>query len=464
MQINSQLTPKDLLPAVQNVFALASGKIPRLDRRWNPADGSPVFTINGKYTARGWTEWTQGFQYGSAILTYDATSDTKLLDLGKTRTIERMSPHITHTGVHDHGFNNISTYGALRRLMREGRIPHNDWELRFYEMALLASGSVQAMRWSPTIDNLGYVYSFNGPQSLFIDTIRSMRSLALAHQLGHTLLGENDQRISLLERLIKHGLTTAKYNLYYGNNRDIYDTPATRGRTAHEAIFNTNDGRFRCPSSQQGYSPFSTWTRGLAWAALGFAEQLEFLSTLGDDSFKFSSTPEKQQVISTFETAARAACDFYIEHSALDGICYWDTGAPGMAHLGDYRARPADPWNEHEPVDSSAGAIAAQGLLRLGKYSGGTDGARYTQAGLAIANSLFTEPYLSKHPDHEGILLHSVYHRPNGWDNIPAKRKVPCDESSMWGDYHALELALLIKKLATGEYLRFFDSDKKVSI
>ena len=53
-------------------------------------------------------------------------------------------------------------------------------------------------------------------------------------------------------------------------------------------------------------------------------------------------------------------------------------------------------------------------------------------------------------------LLHSVYHRPNGWDHVPRGRKVPCGESSMWGDYHALELALLIKRLAEGRYLTFF--------
>ena len=34
-----------------------------------------------------------------------------------------MASHLTHVGVHDHGFNNVSTYGNLLRLMREGRIP-----------------------------------------------------------------------------------------------------------------------------------------------------------------------------------------------------------------------------------------------------------------------------------------------------------------------------------------------------
>ena len=44
------------------------------------------------------------------------------------------------------------------------------------------------------------------------------------------------------------------------NRRDIYDV---RGRVAHEALFDTLDGSFRAPSTQQGYSPFSTWARGL---------------------------------------------------------------------------------------------------------------------------------------------------------------------------------------------------------
>ena len=72
-------------------------------------------------------------------------------------------------------------------------------------------------------------------------------------------MGENDKRISLLDRLLKHAEATARYSVYYGEGRDSYDV---RGRTAHESIFNVNDGNYRCPNSQQGYSPFSTWTRG----------------------------------------------------------------------------------------------------------------------------------------------------------------------------------------------------------
>ncbi len=369
-----------------------------------------------------------------------------------------MTAHVTHIGVHDHGFNNISTYGNLRRLMREGRIPHDEWEMRFYEMALKASGAVQAARWSDVADGHGYIYSFNGPHSLFVDTIRTVRILGLAHQLGHCLMGESDQRISLLERLIRHARATAAFSIYYGEGRDAYDV---RGRAAHEAIFNRNDGRFRCPSTQQGYSPFSTWTRGLAWAMLGFAEELEFLSTLSSDELEpFGG---RSQILSEFEKSARATCDFYLDNSASDGIVYWDTGAPGLAQLGDYLDRPAEPTNDFEPVDASASVIGAQGLLRLGRFleTNGeeTDGRRYFQAGLTVAGRLMEEPYLSTDPAHQGMLLHSIYHRPNGWDTIHEGSKIPHSDSSMWGDYHLLELANLIKRLYGNEpYPTFFDA------
>jgi hypothetical protein len=459
LKINRQLTTASLALRARRVFELSAAKIMALEKTWDSSRGTPVFTVQGKYTTRGWTEWTQGFRHGSVLLQFDATSDERFLELGRRGTREAMAAHISHVGVHDHGFNNVSTYGNLWRLMREGRIPPDERENDFLELALKVSGAVQAARWTEAKDGCGYIYSFNGPHSLFVDTLRSLRALALANQLGHVLMGEQDRKISLLDRLLCHARTTARYNIFYGEGRDIYDVP---GRTAHESIFNCNDGSYRCPSSQQGYSPFSTWTRGLAWAVLGFAEQVEFLTqVLVDANLPDSLHLSVRENCTLFLRAATVTADYYLQLCCVDGIPPWDTGAPGLVALGDYLNRPSDPFNDFEPVDSSAAAIAAQGLLRLGNHLVDTGqrsaGRKYFQAGLTVANTLFAEPYLATASRHQGLILHSVYHRPNGWDTVPRGQRVPNGESSMWGDYHARELALMILRDAEGlPYYRFF--------
>ncbi len=457
MHIQSDLTPQALLPKITRFAELAGPKILSLHESWDPGRGSPVITANGQYTSRSWTDWTSGFFIGLAILQYDLVGDTTFLEIGRAKTRLLMAPHVSHLGVHDHGFNNVSTYGNLRRLMLAERIPYDAYELHFYELALKLSGAIQAARYSTTNTGKGYICSFNGPHSLFADTIRSLRSLMLAHQLGHVLMGEGEERIDLLHRALEHAETTAAFNVYFGSGRDIYDVP---GRVAHESIFNTRDGQYRCPSTQQGYSPFSTWTRGAAWIILGYAEQLEFIQTIDDGALE--AFGGRAGVDEAFLRVLRATCDYYIDHySCRDGIPFWDTGAPALTQLGDYRRSASDPFNDYEPVDSSAAAITAQGLIRLGRTlsqrGAETEGARYLGAGLTIAATIFSEPYLSTDPDHQGLLLHNAYHRPNGWDAMAEERKVPSNESSMWGDYHAMELALLIARMAEGHYLTFFD-------
>jgi hypothetical protein len=232
-----------------------------------------------------------------------------------------------------------------------------------------------------------------------------------------------------------------------------------RGRVAHESLFDVVDGSFRCPSTQQGYSPFTTWTRGQAWVLLGFAEELEYLKAVS--AAELGPLGGRTAVEGFMREAACATADHYLEVTPSDGIPYWDTGAPGLVRLPDHRTRPADPENDEEPVDSSAAAIAAQGLLRLGRVleraGEAPDGRRYAQAGLVVARTLFAPPYLSEAPTHQGLLLHSVYHRPNGWDHVPPGRRIPCGESSQWGDYHLRELALVVQRLADGgPYYVFF--------
>ncbi|MFG0247964.1 MAG: glycosyl hydrolase, partial [Phycisphaeraceae bacterium JB051] len=191
MKIDNKLKPSDLTVAIEKVLTLAARKVKSIDKSWKPESGTPVFTVKGKYTSMGWTEWTQGFMFGNILLAGDGLDDAKLMKLGTDRTLQYMLPHVTHIGVHDHGFNNLSTYGNIIRLIREKKLKDTAGIEETCKTAVAASGAVQASRWSGVRQEfkdkhsaktrmLGYIYSFNGPHSLFIDTMRTTRILGVA--------------------------------------------------------------------------------------------------------------------------------------------------------------------------------------------------------------------------------------------------------------------------------------------
>ena len=122
-------------------------------------------------------------------------------------------------------------------------------------------------------------------------------------------------------------------------------------------------------------------------------------------------------------------------------------GAAGLAALGYFAAS----GNLSHLIEST--------LLSL-ESEDGQKGERYCQAGLTIADTLLGEPHLSTDREHQGLLLHSIYHRPNGWDYVPPGKKIPCGESCMWGDYHLMELGVYIHRLASnGIYHTFYLDD-----
>ena len=291
-------------------------------------------------------------------------------------------------------------------------------------MALKASGAVQARGGATTIDGDGYIYSFNGPHSLFSDTIRSLRALALSHQLGHVLMAENDERDFAVGRLVAARPDDRQVQRLLRRGTRRLRRPRPGGPREH---LQHQRRPLPLPSTQQGYSPFSTWTRGLAWIMAGYPEQLEFLASVNDDELEPLRRTEEIRRADDAGRRGRPAISI-IESTPTDGVPYWDTGAPGLVHLGDYQNRPADPFNDFEPVDSSAAAIAAKGCLRLGRYlrqRGEQErGSRYWQAGLTVLRTLLDEPYLSVEPDHQGLLLHTIYHRPRGWDHVPEGSKI----------------------------------------
>lgn len=96
LRINHALRPAHLHGKIDRLWRLSSAKIAAIEKRYDTSKGSPVFTVRGQYTARGWTEWTQGFQYGSAILQFDATGDKRYLRIGREKTVQVMAGHVTH--------------------------------------------------------------------------------------------------------------------------------------------------------------------------------------------------------------------------------------------------------------------------------------------------------------------------------------------------------------------------------
>src|SRR4051812_25909106 len=98
---NTSIASSDLKKKLEKFWGLSAEKIFLIEKNYDTSKGSPVFTVNGNYTTRGWTEWTQGFQYGSMILHYDATGERSLLDKARKYTVEKMTPHVSHSGVHD---------------------------------------------------------------------------------------------------------------------------------------------------------------------------------------------------------------------------------------------------------------------------------------------------------------------------------------------------------------------------
>ena len=192
-----------------------------------------------------------------------------------------------------------------------------------------------------------------------------MRALVVAHQLGHALMGEGDKPINLLHRAIEHARTTSRFNVYFGEGRDIYDVS---GRVVHESIFNRNDGCYRCPSTQQGYTPFSTWTRGAAWIITGYPEQLEFLQTVKASRAQGGGWQGRGGEDVSPHGAGRPPITISMATPAWTAFLIGMTGPRNLHRLGDYRKKKSDPYNDWEPIDSSAAAIAAQGLIRLGLY------------------------------------------------------------------------------------------------
>jgi len=382
MIISENINEAKLKSRFEHAFHFGVSQLERMLKKWPVNQPAPIHTRNGIWYRPEfiWTDWCPGFYAGMMWLALEQTGEGKWRRAAEeyTRALESRK---FDRDVHDLGFIFMSTFDRWYRLTGDDD-PASSW----IKQILVTAGTTQSLRWKDTGED-HYIYSFHGPQSLFIDIMMNIRLLFRAHQLG----AEQE----LFRKAATHARTTEKYLVRKRGNR-IMDR---EGSVIHEGIFNPVHGDFRNLSTQQGYSPFTCWARGLAWAIYGFTDT--FLYT-GDPLF--------------LETAERCAV-FYLENTPENGIPFWDYGAPNIPD---------------EPLDSSAAAIVAGAFWKLKSIQGtARASSNYRKAALTILDSLTSDDFLGNHePGYEGILRHGVYHRPMNWG---------VDESVMWGDYFFME-------------------------
>jgi unsaturated chondroitin disaccharide hydrolase len=387
MRLDRSLTRQQLQPRLERAFALGVTQLERMLDKWPSDRPAPIYTENGIWIrpAFVWTDWCPGFFAGLMWLAYERTLDEKWLHRAEIYTRQLEHRKFDRT-VHDLGFIFMSTFDRWYRLL-----PDDDPTKSWLREVMITAATVQSFRWQDSGED-HYIYSFHGPQSLFIDIMMNIRLLLRGHELG---AGDELRR-----KAIAHACTTEKYLVQKAGSR-MMDAD---GMVVHEAIFNPVTGEFRNLSTQQGYSPFTCWARGLAWATYGFTDV--YLYT-GERLF--------------LETAERCA-GFYLENTPDGGVPFWDYGAPRIPN---------------EPVDSSAAAIISGAFWKLKKIETSSRGSEaYGRAALTIMSTLTSDEFLGSHdPGYEGTLRNGVYHRPMGWG---------VGESVMWGDYFFMEALQMI--------------------
>ena len=382
---------------------------------------TPMYTVGGRWNREGerWTHWCEGFFPGILWLLFESTGAEEWARQARTLS-RRLERRQYDRSVHDLGFLFLSTYLREYFLTGEGHLRD----------VLVQAGRTLALRRQKG----GYLASFVGPQSLFIDVMMNV---------GLIFFAARETADEDLFQIAREHCRTTQRRLVRPD-----------GGTAHEGIFDVETGEFLRQSTHQGCHADSTWTRGLAWAISGFT-----------DAWGWTCESE-------FLDTARRCADCYLRRAPAALVPPWDfdlnvvaslreaggqsasrseattltpntasrseaTTLRRLAERGDYIT--ASRSEATTLLDSSAAAIAASGLWDLADaVPDPAEQQRYRDASLTILHTLCSDEFLPRRrPEWEGILLHGVYHYHRG---------LGVDESLAWGDYFFVET--LVKVLA----------------
>lgn len=315
-------------------------------------DTFPHVSINGRYDSEriGW--WTAGFWPGLLWLIYSETGEESLKNIAISCEEQLDKPLNEFLGIHhDVGFMWIPTSLAHYKLLG------NEESRR---RALVAASHL-AGRFNVKGN---FIRAWNNAQKAncqgwaIIDCLMNIPLLFWASE------EMEDPRFKHIA--IAHADTVAKEFI------------RPDGSVHHIVSFNPETGERIEALGGQGYSPESAWSRGASWALYGMA-------------LCYRYTQEDRYL-----QAAKRVAHFFLANLNDDYIPNWDFRAP---------------IEENMPLDTSAAACAASGLLELSSLVEPYEKELYHRSGEKIVKSLY-ENYGAWDKEEEALILKGTVHRP----------------------------------------------------
>lgn len=360
----------NLNETLSKIIAKVQEETKRLDKKipYIPSE-------NGMYEDTGsiyW--WTNGFWAGLLWQLYSAT-ENDMFKIAAENSENRLDSALDgfENIDHDAGFLWLHTAGANYRLTGNKRS----------ERRLLHAATLLAGRYNPELKiirawNEQWMRGYDSTGGAIIDTMMNLPLLYLASEIT------KDPRFKIIA--MNHADTMLEYML------------RPDGSVNHQIVFDINTGELIANPGGQGYESGSSWSRGQAWAIYGYA-------------LSYRHTGETRYL-----DAAKRVASYFMANASLTEY----------VPLVDFRA-------PKEPVyyDTTAGAIAACGLLEIADFAGVLEKDMYKKSAELLIEAI-DDKWCDYNIDNDGIV--------NGGSASYHDKKH--HEKIIYGDYFFIEAVL----------------------